>query len=102
MTGKKCRADGEAPGLSAFSLMTTDCPLWHLMTLLCHPRDWQRSVLDCKWSSLLSVLKQSDSCTPRGQLATAHHLKEAALHKPQDRAGQGQRADHDSGARSPR
>ena len=59
MTGKKCRADGEAPGLSAFSLMTTDCLLWHLMTLLCHPRDWQRSVLDCKWSLFSPLYSQA-------------------------------------------
>ena len=29
MTGKKCGADGEAPGLSVFSLMMKDCSSWH-------------------------------------------------------------------------
>ena len=48
MTGKKCGADGEAPGLSAFSLMMKDCPSRHLMALLCNPRDGQRLILDCE------------------------------------------------------
>lgn len=50
--------------------------------------------------SLLSVLKRPDPCSPRGQLVAAHRLKEAALRKPQNRRGRGQRADPDPGAQS--